>query len=114
MLNFYMDHNVHAAITAGLRRRGIDCLTALEDRMDRADDVEILLRAMSSDRVLFTHDDDLLAIASAWVTEGRDFAGVVYGAQRSVTIGGAIVDLELIAHVLMPEEIRNRIEYLTL
>jgi len=109
-----MDHNVHAAITVGLRRRRVDCLTALEDRMDRADDTEILLRALAANRVLFTHDDDLLAIAAAWLTDDRDFAGLVYGAQHGITIGGAISDLELIAHVLTPDEMRNRIEYLPL
>ena len=28
MLRFYMDQHVHGGITAGLRRIGVDCLTA--------------------------------------------------------------------------------------
>ena len=31
MLSVYMDHHVPAAITEGLRSRGIDVLTAFED-----------------------------------------------------------------------------------
>src|SRR6478609_3239840 len=114
MLSYYMDHNVHAAITAGLRHRGVDCLTALEDSMDSADDAQILLRALAADRVLFTHDDDLLVIASAWLADGRDFSGLIYGAQQGVTIGGAIADLQLIAELLTSSDMRNRIEYLPL
>lgn len=34
----YMDHHVKAAITDGLRRRGVDVVTCLEDGMDRAKD----------------------------------------------------------------------------
>jgi predicted nuclease of predicted toxin-antitoxin system len=62
-LPLYLDHNVHGAITAGLRRRGIDCLTAQEDGMAQAGDPAILDRASRLQRVLFTHDDDLLVIA---------------------------------------------------
>jgi len=36
MITFYMDHNVPRAITAGLRLRGIDVITAYEDGADRS------------------------------------------------------------------------------
>jgi len=41
-LRFYMDMHVPAAITQGLRRRGIDVLTSQEDGTREADD-EVLL-----------------------------------------------------------------------
>ena len=63
-------------------------------------------------RVVYTQDDDFLAIAHEWLLNSREFAGVVYAAQLGITIGQAIRDLELIAGVLEPAEIANRIEFI--
>jgi len=40
----YMDHHVKAAVTDGLRKRGVDVLTCAEDGTDQSDDDEILQR----------------------------------------------------------------------
>ena len=56
----YMDHNVPAAITNGLRLRGIDVMTALEDARHMVDDPELLDRATELGRVIVTRDDDFL------------------------------------------------------
>ena len=45
MLSFYMDHHVHQSITDGLRRRGVDVLTAFEDGREEEDDETLLERA---------------------------------------------------------------------
>jgi hypothetical protein len=108
----YMDHHVKAAISEGLRRRGVNLLTCLEDGRDRAADEEVLERATTLRRSVFTQDDDFLAIADEWLQNGRDFAGVIYAHQLGITIGQAIRDLELIATVLDPDDMRNRIEFL--
>ena len=108
----YMDHHVKAAITDGLRRRGVDVLTCAEDGTAQADDDPILTRATALGRTLFTQDDDFLVLADEWLRNGRDFAGVVYAEQLGITIGQAIRDLELIAKVLDPTDMRNRVEFL--
>jgi predicted nuclease of predicted toxin-antitoxin system len=108
----YMDHHVKAAITDGLRRRGVDVLTCADDGADQSDDDAILERAAHLARAVFTQDDDFLALADEWLRNGRDFAGVIYAEQMGITIGQAIRDLELIAKVMMPSEMRNRIEFL--
>lgn len=108
----YMDHHVKAAITAGLRRRGVDVLTCAEDGMGRSDDDRILERATALGRSVFTQDDDFLAIANEWLEKGRDFAGVIYAHQLGITIGQGVRDLELIAGAMEPEDMHNRIEFL--
>ena len=110
----YMDHHVPSAITIGLRRRSVDVLTAFEDGAAGSADEAILERATVLGRVVFTRDDDFLAIADEWARSGRDFAGIVYAHQLGVTIGQATRDLELIAKALDPEDMRNRIEFLPL
>ena len=109
-----MDHHVPAAVTAELRRRSIDDLTAQEGGADQLDDDLLLERASQLDRVLFSQDRDLLRIANERMGSGREFNGLVYAHQLSITIGQAIRDLELLAQVLDPQDIHNRIEFLPL
>lgn len=111
-VNLYIDHHVKLAITNGLRRRGVDVLTCVEDGTDQADDDHILQRATQLERAVFTQDDDFLALARTWHQNGRDFAGVIFAAQLGITIGQAVRDLELIAKALDPADIKNRIEFL--
>lgn len=108
----YIDHHIKAAITEGLRNRGVDVITCAEDDTERWDDAQILERATQLGRAVFTQDDDFLAIADEWLDDGRDFAGVVYAHQLGITIGEAVRDLELIAKVLEPQDMKNRIEFL--
>jgi Domain of unknown function (DUF5615) len=71
------DVPVKAAITAGLRRRGINVVTAQEDGGSRLEDTALLERATALQRVLFSQDDDLLAVARARQTTGVFFAGLM-------------------------------------
>ncbi|HEY7329258.1 MAG TPA: DUF5615 family PIN-like protein [Gemmataceae bacterium] len=113
-LSLYMDHHVDIAITRGLRRRGVTVLTAEEDGTKQLADPLLLDRAMALGYVLFTQDADLLAEAARRQAAGEAFAGVVYARQQVVPIGRCIQDLELMAKVLDPVEMMNRVVYLPL
>ena len=58
-LGVYMDVHVPLPITRGLRRRGVDVLTAQEDQTTRLSDPELLRRARELGRILFSQDDHL-------------------------------------------------------
>jgi len=75
-IRYYMDHHVHSAITSGLERLGIDCLTAQEDGRAQTPDDVLLERATQLGRVLFSQDLDLWNIGWDWISKGRDFAGL--------------------------------------
>ena len=113
-VTLYMDVHVPQAITAGLRLRQVDVLTAQEDGTRRFSDPDLLDRATILDRVLFTRDEDLLREAAQRQQRGEFFAGVIYAHQETVTIGQCIEDLELLAKVNEPEDFANRVEYLPL
>jgi predicted nuclease of predicted toxin-antitoxin system len=113
-LRLYMDHHVRGAITWGLRRRGVDVLTAHEDGCAQLGDAQLLERAFQLGRILFTQDDDLLEIADRWQQTGRHFAGVIYAHQMKITIGQAVRDLELIAEASDPDDMRNSVQFLPL
>lgn len=108
----YMDHHVKAAVTEGLRRRGVDVITCADDGAGQTRDEAILQRATDLGRVVFTQDDDFLAIAREWLKNRRNFAGIIYAHQTQITTGEAIRDLELAAKVFEPAEMLNRIEFL--
>jgi predicted nuclease of predicted toxin-antitoxin system len=113
-VSLYLDVHIPAAITEGLRLRGVDVLTAQEDGGRRLPDDKLLDRSTALGRVLFTQDDDLLREAAERQRHCVAFAGVIYGHQLNVTIGQCIRDLELIAQVNEPEDCANRVEYLPL
>jgi hypothetical protein len=73
MVSLYMDHHVPSAITAGLRKRGVDVVTAEEDGSAMLDDDALLDRATSLGGVLFSQEQDLLAIANRRLRTGPAF-----------------------------------------
>jgi hypothetical protein len=109
-----MDVHVKQAVADGLRQRGVDVLTAQQDGMTWLIDSDLLDRATSLSRVLFSQDDDLLREATERQRNGVPFAGVVYAHQLAITVGRTMRDLELLAQVYEPEDIANRVEYLPL
>lgn len=109
-----MDHHVPRAITDGLRARGVNVITALEDGSSELDDPELLDRAGELGRVLFTRDYNLLQEATKRQRSGVSFNGIIYAHQLRVFIGACIHDLEIIAQAGEPEDLRNRVEYLPL
>lgn len=113
-LALYMDHHLHVAITAGLRQRGVDVLTAFEDSSHALADDLLLERATRLGRVLVTKDDDLLVITHHWLRAGRDFAGLVFSRHGDLAVGAAVSDLEIIAKVMDPTEMFNRVLFIPL
>jgi predicted nuclease of predicted toxin-antitoxin system len=109
-----MDHHIPEAISSSLRRRGIDILTAMDDSHSRASDEVILKRATELGRVVYTHEQDYLVLASRWLQENRAFPGIIFSQQEKVSIGKTIEDLELIARLLEGQEMANRIQFLPL
>jgi uncharacterized protein DUF5615 len=111
-LSLYMDHHVPRPITNGLRLRGVDVLTAAEDGAAELEDPDLLDRAATRGRVLFSQDKDLLIEATRRQTEGVPFSGVIYAHQLQVSIGGCVRDLEQIATAADPADLRNQIIFL--
>ena len=111
---FYFDQHVPAAIARGLRLRGVSVLTAYQDGHHCSDDEHLFLRATALGKVLFTQDEDLLAIAHPYQTEDRPFAGLVYAHQMRISIGRSISDLEVIGKASSVEEMKKRVEFLPL
>ena len=113
-LGLYMDVHVPAAITRALRRLGVDVLTAQEDHRGRVEDHELLDRAGTLGKIVFTRDSDFLAEAVRRQRIRLAFATVVYAHQQRVSIGQCVRDIELVARASQPEEATGQIVYLPL
>ena len=113
-LQFYFDQHMPEAIAAGLRRRGIEVLTAADDGAERLPDDQLLVRATQLKRVLVTMDQDFLQIAEDCWSEHHAFGGIVVMTSGRMTIGQVIEELELIAQVFVTEEFQNRLQRLPL
>ena len=111
-LALYMDHHVRSEITNGLRRRGVDVITAFEDAHQRAADPILLGRATHLNRVLFSQDRDLLVHAADWQRHQRRFSGLIYAHQLALTIGQCIDGLELLAVLGEPDELESQVIHL--
>jgi hypothetical protein len=111
-IGLYMDVHIPKAITIGLRLRGVDVLTAQEDGTITLSDADLLNRATELGRILYSHDDDLLAEAHARLSHGKNFAGVIYSHQLTSPIGHCIEDLEIIAKTCEPVDMLNQIEFI--
>ncbi len=76
-LKLYLDENVDVSVAAGLRRRGIDVVTALDQGKLGAGDEAHLAWATAGGRLLVTHDiADFARLHQQWVWGGKQHAGI--------------------------------------
>lgn len=77
-------------------------------------DPAVLARATELERVLFSRDDDLLAIAHQRQKDDVSFSGVIYSHPRGIGIGDCVKNLEIIAQVSTSEDCLNQVQYIPL
>lgn len=110
-VDLYFDHNVPRAVADGLRRRGVDVLTALADGFERATDLEILDRATELGRVAVSSDHDFIVEGRRRQKEGARFAGIIF-VRQDLPVGVVIDDLELIALAGEPGDLVDSLLFL--
>ena len=113
-LALYMDHHIPRAIATGLRRRGINVVTAEEDGTKQLPDQDLLDRASALGRVLVTEDNDLLVEAAHRQRAGRSFAGIIFLRVSDISIGACVSQLEVAAGASEPAEVEGRVSYVPL
>jgi hypothetical protein len=107
-IRFYLDENLPVAVATQLQRRGIAAVTVRDLGFLGDSDANHMARATRLGYVLCTNDADYIDLA----TLGIEHAGIVFGQQHRHGIGDWVRFLELLASILDPEEMQNRVEYL--
>jgi hypothetical protein len=103
-----MDQHFPGPVTQGLRRLGIDVLTAQDAGRCGLPDSDQLAFATTEERVLITFDTDFLALHQS----GISHTGIAWCPQQKYGIGMLIQLLELLHGVTDRDQMRNRLEYL--
>ena len=106
-IRFYLDENVPVAVATQLQRRGVDAVTVRDLGFLGDSDVNHLARATRLGYILCTNDADYIDLA----TTAIEHAGIVFGQQHKQSVGEWVRFLELLASVLDPNEMHNRVEY---
>lgn len=107
-IRFYLDQHVPDAVAQGLRRRGVDVLTAQEIGRCGLPDLEQLQLAQVDNRVLVTFDDDFLSI----VAGGVEHAGIAFCTAAKYSVGELISVLGVLYEVLDADDMMNHVEFL--
>ena len=113
-LAYYFDEHVPWAITHGVRTAGIEVLRVQDDSLRGVEDEPLLQRATDLGRVLFTQDDDFLAISAEWLRTGRTFPGIVYVHQDRLSYRERIAELIRLSREFSAEQMVNQVVYLPL
>ena len=107
-IKFHLDENVSNAVAEGLRRRGIDVSTTPEAGLMGVSDEAQVAFALAQQRIIFTHDDDLLRLHQTKINH----LGIVYCHQGSRSIGELIKALSLIWEWVDPEDMVGQVEFI--
>ena len=107
-IKYHLDEHIAPAIATGLRQRGIDVTTTLDQGLGGASDAQQLAFALSRDRVLVTCDSDFLVLAAA----GAAHSGIVFWPVKHRRLGQVVLDLVMLARVASSEAMVGRIEFL--
>jgi hypothetical protein len=103
-----MDQHFPGPASLGLRRHGVDVLTAQEAGRCGLPDPDQMVFATAADRVMVTFDTDFLALHRA----GVQHAGIAWCQEQKYAIGQLIQALLLLHGVLDRDAMRNHVEYL--
>ncbi len=116
MLRFLIDENVHGHIVAGLRLRQptLDLVRVQDVGLRHTPDPDILEWAAAAGRVVVSVDKKTLAV-DAWdrVARGLPMPGVAI-LRTLLTIGQAIDEVEFLAVIGDPNDVRDQVVYLPL
>jgi predicted nuclease of predicted toxin-antitoxin system len=107
-IRLFFDQHQPSGVARGLRRRGVDVLTAQEAGRCGLPDPNQLQFATAEDRVIMTFDADYLALHASGVAH----AGIVWCRATKYTIGQLIQFLFLLHQVADRDGMRNFVEYL--
>ena len=107
-LRFYMDQHFPAPASLGLRRHGIDVLTAQEAGRCGLPDADQLAFSSAENRVMVSFDTDFLALHQS----GAAHAGIAWCQEQKYSIGQLIQAVLLLHGVLDRESMRNHVEHL--
>jgi len=111
--NLLEEDSMSHALVRGLRARGADVRTALEEGMIERDDEEHLEFAAKANRVLYSFNvADFYDLHSRYLVEDKEHAGLILARQQQFAIGEQLRRLLRLIAKVSADEMKNRVEFL--
>jgi hypothetical protein len=107
-LRFYLDENVDLRVTQQLIKANIDAVSVRDLDELGDEDMSHLQRATKMGRVLCTHDQDFLRIA----TNTIDHCGIIFAPQYGSTVGAWFHGLMTIFNDETTESMQGQVRFL--
>ncbi len=113
-IQLYIDEDAMAGILVkGLRARGIDIATVLEEEMTGRGDDEQLEYASERKRALYTFNvGDFCRLHKEYLSQGRFHAGIIVVYRRRYAVGEQIRRLSGLIHTMSAEEMISNLVFL--
>jgi len=113
-IQLYIDEDAMAGtFVKGLRARGINVATVLEEGMTGRDDEEQLEYASECKRALYTFNvGDFCLLHKEYLSQGRSHAGIIVVYRRRYTVGEQIRRLSDLIQRMPAEEINSNLVFL--
>lgn len=114
-LNLYLDEDsMSQSLVQGLRSRGMEVITALEEDMIMISDRKHLAHATELNRVLFSYNiSDYHKIHTEFLENGTDHGGIILSPQQRFSIGGQLKRILRLNAEIDQEQMKNQIEFLS-
>ena len=101
-------------VTLGLRRHGIDVVTAFEAGLVGSEDEAQLAFGAAEGRTIVTSNrGDFARLHAEWMRGGRSHLGIIHAPQQVFGVGETIRRLVLLCTAMEPDDMIDRVEYLT-
>lgn len=104
---FYTNESVSVAVSEGLKRRGVNAISARDAGNLGLSDEDQLAFANKNNLVIVTHDDDFLSMAMEF-----EHNGIAYVHQEKYKVGDLIRRLKLLCETTQSENLINHVEFL--
>lgn len=108
LLKFYTDEHIGNAITAALRKKGIEIQTCQEAGLLGESDETHFKYAFREKRAIITNDNDFLKLAS----QKMEHFGIVFIVNQRTDIGVIVKRITQLHNLVDAERFKNQIEYI--
>jgi hypothetical protein len=113
-IRLYIDEDAMSrALVQGLRARGVDVTTVLDEDMVGKDDESQLAYATEQGRVIYTFNvGDFFHLHTEYATQGKEHTGIIVVHRLHYSVGEQIRQLADLINTKTAEEMMNRLIFL--
>ena len=113
-IHLYVDEDAMArALVSGLRARGVDVATVLEEGMSEKDDIDQLEHATQKGRAIYTFNvGHFYQLHTEYVAQSKSHAGIIVVYRQRYSIGEQIRRLSNLINTKSAEEMRDNLYFL--